>query len=704
LKGMSARRMLHGLRACALVLVLSSAFLPAFTGGVLTRFGTAQLSMLLLYGGLLVGGLYVAAGGEVRSPPRALWVAAAVFCAAVLGAMLKSDHKLGAYLTGIQWLSQVAMLFAVVMLAGGDAYRRLVVGGLAATAFVVAAYGIHQYYVGLPMLREMLASQPDLRQQFPEALGQAFERRALLTRRAFGPFITPNSLGGLMLLGLPLCVGSLWKSIRGKSWTGTAACTVVTLGVLFALFLTKSKGAWLSAIIATAVLGLVMLLKGPSAAKLWFWAGLGMFVVILAAVVLSGVEGLPKEQEFTKSFEVRVDYWRGAWELIKRTPIVGNGLDSFGDLYPSVKLARAHETLTAHNDFLQIWAEAGIAGLVGFVAVWIGVLATLRVSREEPSEGKFPLNPSAAILVIVALGVVVSSRADILPFLVLWLPAGYAIWRTIGNSRPIRIGLAAAIVAYLIHSNVDMNAYVPGVAQPAWAAAGAVILFAGSASPQQQGHRASKPGRVGILIGALLAASLFAPFEVKSLAASRRMERAAGHWSEAAQPGEGSIRAAYHAIYELEKAIETLPYHDAAYAKLGAAYALLYRRGDEFIGERRTFDLAVEAYNKAISLSPDSAVYYAALGRFYEVGAQAIPSRWENATDAWSEAVKRYPTNPKYRLNLARSLREAGRQDSALGEFARALDLEKEVEHEWLVLSEAERREALSVLEENPIR
>jgi len=702
LKGFSTSKALGAVRGCAVALLFSSAFLPAFTGGVLSRFGTAQVSALLLCAGLATCAAYAAGGGELRRPPKPLMIAAAVFCIAIVIAMLRADHKLSACLTGTQWLGQLVMLLALVMLAGEGSLRHLLVAGLAGTALVVAAYSIHQYYVGLPALRDVLSSHPELKQQFPEALGQAFERRALLTRRAFGTFITPNSLGGLMLLGLPLCACSLWTAIKRRNRSATVLCLVTVIGVGFALFLSKSKGAWLSAIMASAVVGLVLLWRGPKAAKARFSVGLGALVIALAATVFLGAKGFPGAHQFAKSFQVRADFWRGAWELIRQHPLMGHGLDSFGDLYPSVKLARAHETLNAHNDFLQIWAEAGIAGLCGFLGIWIAAIAGLRFGQEEQANIRFPLDLSAATLVILGLGIVADGRYDILPFVVLWLPAVYGVWVAIRSSRAARIAAGAAIVAYLIHSTVDMNAYVPGVAQPAWAVAGAAVLFSGGARTEPT--RFTRPGRVGIVIAALLVIALLAPFEVRSLVAAGRLEAAAVHWQGTGEPREAGTRAARESIYELEKVIETLPYHDGGYARLGAAYALLHERGEEFLGKRQTFDLAVAAYGKAIVLNPESSANYASLARLYAKGAQAVPSRWEEAADAWYEAVRRYPTDPRYRLYLARSLKEVGDVDEALIEYEKALQLEKIVGHEWLVLSEVERREALSLLESIPTR
>ncbi len=689
-------KILRGIRLCALVLILSSALLPVFTGGILTRFGTAQISIVTLWAGALVGGLYVACGGEIRIPPKGLLVGGVLFLIAVGAGMWRAEHKLGGLLTGVQWVSQVVMLFALVALAWEEDLQRLLLAMVGATVFAAAVHAIHQYYFGLPLVRRLVESDPEAYRQIPESLGLALQRRAVLTRRAFGTFITPNSLGALMLVGLPLSACCLWGALKRRMRrAGILACAIITLATAVALVLSKSKGAWVAGLISAGAVGMWTLRARRKRAKLWFSLALCGVLVVLVAAALTGRAGLPTVRQFGSSFLVRVDYWRGAWALIRESVFGGHGVDSFGSLYPGVKLARAHETLAAHNDFLQMWAEVGFLGLAGFVVMWAAAFAGLRREGRGFGGTRFPIVPSLLVLAGLAAGCAAEGRAELLVFVgALWLPATYALWK----AKPARgiagVGLAAAMLGYLIHSTVDMNAYIPGGAQPAWLVAGIAVLAGGNGKITRAEGIARKGWTAFGLAVAVVGAAFIWRLELESLLAARRIEAAEKHRAAAGPGQEEKVRASYEAMYELEKAAEMLGIHDGVQGKLGGVYAFLYGAGEEFIGESRTFDLAVEAYGKAAELNPSTPVYYAALGGFLGVAARAIPGRWKEAVRLWSEAVARYPTNPRYRLNLAQALRETGERERAALEYAKALELDREVQNEWLLLSDGERREA----------
>ena len=57
------------------------------------------------------------------------------------------------------------------------------------------------------------------------------------------------------------------------------------------------------------------------------------------------------------SLEMRAQYWGQTLSLIKQHPFKGTGMGSF-----EIPLARH-----AHNVFLELWAECGIAGIASFL-------------------------------------------------------------------------------------------------------------------------------------------------------------------------------------------------------------------------------------------------------------------------------------------------------------------------------------------------
>ena len=62
--------------------------------------------------------------------------------------------------------------------------------------------------------------------------------------------------------------------------------------------------------------------------------------------------------------------WQQCWQMIKLSPIFGHGLGTFASMYPIFRLPlESGSGLFVHNDYLQLWDEAGIIGLLLFFAI-----------------------------------------------------------------------------------------------------------------------------------------------------------------------------------------------------------------------------------------------------------------------------------------------------------------------------------------------
>jgi O-antigen ligase len=66
----------------------------------------------------------------------------------------------------------------------------------------------------------------------------------------------------------------------------------------------------------------------------------------------------------------RIAAWKDTFRLIRETPVVGSGLDTFATRFPAARSFATDLIWThAHNDFLQFLAETGLLG--GVVAAWM---------------------------------------------------------------------------------------------------------------------------------------------------------------------------------------------------------------------------------------------------------------------------------------------------------------------------------------------
>jgi O-antigen ligase len=102
------------------------------------------------------------------------------------------------------------------------------------------------------------------------------------------------------------------------------------------------------------------------------------------------------DEEF-KSNILRLNFWDASLQMIKEEPLTGKGLYKWSGYYPqyfgdNVKdknLFLVHN-IHAHNDFLEIFAESGIAASLIFVLIYLTIVFNL-FNKSKRNEKYFPL-------------------------------------------------------------------------------------------------------------------------------------------------------------------------------------------------------------------------------------------------------------------------------------------------------------------------
>jgi putative inorganic carbon (HCO3(-)) transporter len=194
-----------------------------------------------------------------------------------------------------------------------------------------------------------------------------------------GNYSNPNDLALALVVSLPLCLALLFLS-RGRVWKTAWALAMVVM--TYAVFLTASRGGFLSLIVMVAVC-------------LWEFAirGRRRYLFVLAALVsvilwqsssgmLAGrLKGTLDAKEDTSSAygsaqERQELFWRSV-EVTRNHPLIGVGPGNF-----EVLSGNWHGT---HNSFTQMSSEAGVPALILYVLIlWFGfknVRATKRFGR-----------------------------------------------------------------------------------------------------------------------------------------------------------------------------------------------------------------------------------------------------------------------------------------------------------------------------------
>ena len=98
-----------------------------------------------------------------------------------------------------------------------------------------------------------------------------------------------------------------------------------------------------------------------------------------------------------KSNVLRLHFWDASIQMIKEKPLVGIGLFKWSGYYPQYNgdyfndknLFYVHN-IHAHNDFLEVFSESGIAASIIFILIFITVTLTL-FNKSKRNEKYFPL-------------------------------------------------------------------------------------------------------------------------------------------------------------------------------------------------------------------------------------------------------------------------------------------------------------------------
>lgn len=182
--------------------------------------------------------------------------------------------------------------------------------------------------------------------------------------RLRGLYGHPMTLAGFLLTSLPIlfCFLLDWKQDRK-----TLFVTIMFFLIGFTgLLLNGTRGAWLALAVS---LPLVAVLYDHSIKKILF---LVIFAVGTSLVFFNSPQLQNRAESITsttmQSNTERLLMWESAYEMFKDHPVFGVGIGQYASKYlneyksPEAKEKQNH----CHNNFLQMLAENGVAGFIGF--------------------------------------------------------------------------------------------------------------------------------------------------------------------------------------------------------------------------------------------------------------------------------------------------------------------------------------------------
>jgi putative inorganic carbon (HCO3(-)) transporter len=334
---------------------------------------------------------------------------------AVLGLLPAYDPALSRN-TLISILAGAALYFVTVLAVRSRRIGQFMAGGLVAGATLAALYFITQFKY----------------QNYPDtpALIQRLGEVTSLLPRIGDLYMHPNAAATLLELFLPM---ALALNIPRQRWSGRLLWGLCALVMLYAVFLSYSRGAWVGlAAAALVALGVAALRRLPRTAAFALAGAVVVGAALAVVLLLSGrLDDMPGVGSLLARGADRLTLYRNSLYLARDYLFSGIGLgDTFGMVYSRYSLLIFVPYLTySHNLPLAVWLGQGILGLAALAGIvlafyrfvyrvnraapppvfhgaWLGVTATLVHGLTDARQ--YTESPLMMPLLFIVLGLTVS--------------------------------------------------------------------------------------------------------------------------------------------------------------------------------------------------------------------------------------------------------------------------------------------------------
>lgn len=183
--------------------------------------------------------------------------------------------------------------------------------------------------------------------------------------RLEGFFGSPMTLAGFLVITIPILFCSIldWKQKK----TSLVVCVVFFMISFLGLLLNATRGAWLAIAIT---LPIVSILYDRSLKKIFFLISL---IAATSCIFMANPHLQQRAESITsttfQSNTERLLMWNSAFNMFKDHPVFGVGIGQYAGKYiKEYKAVEAKEIQRhCHNNFLQMLAENGLIGFLGFV-------------------------------------------------------------------------------------------------------------------------------------------------------------------------------------------------------------------------------------------------------------------------------------------------------------------------------------------------
>ncbi len=184
----------------------------------------------------------------------------------------------------------------------------------------------------------------------------------------YGSFINRHNFAAFIEMAISVPLGLMFVGAIRKDKRLLYLTAIALMGV--AMILSGSRGGLVS-LVAQVIFLVILATENKSTSSLILKGVLALAligVIIFGAVLIGGESSLTRFAETAASKNVssdRTQIWQVTLEVIKNNLPFGVGLGAFGTAYtPHDTMFGMERVEQAHNDYLQVLADAGIFGLL----------------------------------------------------------------------------------------------------------------------------------------------------------------------------------------------------------------------------------------------------------------------------------------------------------------------------------------------------
>jgi O-antigen ligase len=256
-------------------------------------------------------------------------------------------------------------------------------------------------------------------------------RQPRLGGNIYGPYVNHNHYAGLMEMLVPIAlVLALSDLAHEKERAAAGAAAALMAGTVF---LSGSRGGMLAIIVELGVF-FVLLVQQKKGARIAM--GAAAFAVVLVGLLtwLGGKEltqrisSISTETRTEISGGMRLSIDRDSLRMFRQKPVLGWGLQTFPVVYPQFRSFYTNFFVNeAHNDYLQLLVEMGLAGFG--IMVWFLIVV---YRNGIPKIKNWSSSVSGAVALATTLGVTGILVHSFLDFN-LQIPANAALFYVFGT-------------------------------------------------------------------------------------------------------------------------------------------------------------------------------------------------------------------------------------------------------------------------------